>query len=337
MEAAARERSVVASCDDWLSVLQHRLREPLFHPEGVARLRRLARRLPGDMLTALEVRLASGIEPIDLSLRIEKPDQARRLAGLLSAPHLRSLLSRWAVREEPLSPVHSIWLELDLDREPEGLPLPVVCAKLLPHLPDGWLTGSLFPALHGRPLHPEQRRLVELCHESIPAPAYLLYAFSLLSRGGDTLRLEIFGLDPAGIVDYLGRVAPHTVPWIESTVGLFEGVERIHLSLDLGTEVLPRIGIEGSFRATPGREPRWRGLFDRLVERALCRPEERDAALAWPGSETFWTAPSVWPVHAGGGFCFRKLSHLKVICQPGHEPEAKVYLLFGHLPSRPPA
>lgn len=289
------------------------------------------------MLTALEVRLASRAEPIDLSLRVETPAQALRLAGLLPTPQVRSLLSRWAAGDAALSPVHSIWLELDLDREPEHLPAPVVCAKLLPHLPDGWLTGTLFPALHGRPLPPEQRRLVELCHESIPAPAYLLYAFSLLSRGGDTLRLEIFGLDPAGIVDYLGRVAPQMVPWIESTVGLFEGVERIHLSQDLGTEVLPRIGIEGSFSKPPGREPRWRGLFDRLVERGLCRLEERDAALAWPGSETFWTAPAAWPVHAGGGFCFRKLSHVKVICQSDRKPEAKVYLLFGHLPPGPPA
>lgn len=332
---------MVASCDDWLSVLQHHLREPLFHPEGVARLRRLARRLPGDLLTVLEIRLASEAGPIDLSLRVERPDQALRLAGcFLSVPHLQSFLSRWAASEESLSPVHSIWLEFDLDREPHGTPQPVVCAKLQPDLPPGWLTGSLFPALHGRPLDPDQRRLVELCHESIPAPAYLLYVFSLLSRGDDTLRLEIFGLDPPGIVSYLKRVSPGAVAWAESAAGLFEGVERIHLSLDLGaggTEILPRIGIEGSFSRLPGREPRWRELFDRLVERGLCRPGERDAALAWPGAESFWIAPGDWPAEAPGGFCFRKLSHIKVICRPDRGAEAKVYLLFGHLPTSPEA
>lgn len=328
---------MTASCDDWLSVLQHHLREPLFHPEGVARLRRLAPLLPGDLLTALEIRLASEAGPIDLSVRIEKPDQALRLAGSLSSPHLRRFLSLWARREGPLSPVHSVWLEFDLDREPQAALQPVVCAKLLPDVDSGWLAGSLFPALHGRPLSTDQCRLVELCHESIPAPAYLLYAFSLLPRGDDTLRMEIFGLDPAGIAAYLGRVSPQAVPWVESAAGLFEGVERIHLSLDLGTEILPRIGIEGSFARMPGREPRWRELFDRLVERGLCRPAERDAALAWPGSESFWTTPAAWPPATAGGFCFRKLSHVKVICRPDREPEAKLYLLFGHLPTSPEA
>lgn len=325
-EAAASGIAVVTSCDDWLSVLQPHLREPLFHPGGVERLRALARRLPGDTLAAIEIRLASEAGPIDLSLRLEDSGQALRLAKLVSPPHVRRFLSQWA------EPVHSVWLEFDLDREPPGAPAPVVCAKLLPRAETGWLTGSLFPALHGKPLTPDQRRLLELCHESIPEPAYLLYAFSLLSRGTDILRMEIFGLDPTGIAAYLGRVAPSALPWVERAADLFTGVERIHLSLDLGTEILPRIGLEGSFSRQPRREPRWRELFDRLVERGLCRSEERDAALAWPGSDTFWTAPESWPVAAAGGFCFRKLSHIKVICRPDREPEAKVYLLFGHLP-----
>lgn len=319
------------SCDDWLAVLRPHLREPLFHPEGVERLRRLARRLPGDGLMVLETRLASGPGPIDLSLRIENPGQALPLAEIVSPPHLQRFLQDWA------EPVQSVWLEFDLDREPLEAPAPVVCAKLLPQVDTGWLAGSLFPALHGRPLTPDQSRLVRLCHESIPGPAYLLYAFSLLSRGTDALRMEIFGLDPPGIAAYLDRVAPEALPWVEGTASLFEGVERIHLSLDLGTEILPRIGVEGSFSRQPRREPRWRELFDRLVERGLCRPDERDAALAWPGSDTFWTAPESWPVAAAGGFCFRKLSHIKVICRPDRGPEAKIYLLFGHLPPAPKA
>lgn len=314
------------SCDDWLAVLLPHLRAPLFHPAGVERLRRLARRLPGDALAVLEIRLASDAGPIDLSLRAENPGQALRFAELVSPPHLQRFLRSWD------QPVHSVWLELDLDREPTHLLNPVVCAKLLPDVDTAWLTDSLFPALHGQPLTPDQRRLVRLCHESIPRPAYLLYAFSLLPRGADTLRMEIFGLDPRGIAGYLGRVAPEAFPWVGSAAELFEGVERIHLSLDLGTEILPRIGIEGSFARLPRREPRWRELFDRLVERGLCRPEERDAALAWSGSDTFWTAPDSWPAEAPGGFCFRKLSHVKVICRPDRAPEAKLYLLFGHLP-----
>lgn len=210
-----------------------------------------------------------------------------------------------------------------------------MCAKLFPDAELPWLIDSLFPALHGKPLSAGQRQLVRHCHEAIPAPAYLLYAFSLLARGRDAVRLEIFGLDPAGIVCYLESVAPETVPWVEGETALFEGVERIHLSLDLGEEILPRIGIEGSFARLPRREPRWSELFERLVGRGLCDPGKRDAALAWAGSESFHTAPAAWPAKAigAGGFCFRKPSHVKVVCRPDQEPEAKIYLLFGYLPS----
>lgn len=275
--------------------------------------------MPGDLLAAIEVRLGAAPGPIDLSLRAREPSEAARLTHRLPA---------WDAS------VHSVWLELDLDHEPGDTLQPVVCVKLFSDAELLWLLESLFPSLHGKPLTPGQQRLVRLCHEAIPAPAYLLYAFSLLPRGVDALRMEIFGLDPAGIVSYLEDVAPQAVPWVESEAALFEDVERIHLSLDLGEEILPRIGIEGSFARLPGREPRWSRLFERLVSRGLCDPRKRDAALAWVGSESFRTAPAAWPVEVvgEGGHCVRKPSHVKVVCRPGRQTEAKAYLLFGYLP-----
>jgi hypothetical protein len=322
------------SCGDWLSVLQRHLRPPLFQPDGTERLRRLARDLPGDLLTVLEIRLAGEPGPIDLALRLSEPEQALRIADILPPSHVRSFLSLWGTPGGPLSPIHSAWVEFDLDQEPREITTPVVCAKLTADAPLPWLIDTLFPAMHGKPLTESQERLVRLCHESLPPPAYVLYAFSLLSRGADTLRLEIFGLKPSSILSYLERVAPTAVSWMKGPVALFEGIERIHLSLDMGNEILPRIGIEGSFSRLPNWEPGWRKLFDRLVDRGLCRPEERDAALAWRGSDTFWTAPAAWPVEAigPGGFCFRKLSHVKVVCRPDRRLEAKLYLMLGYLP-----
>jgi hypothetical protein len=289
--------------------------------------------LPGNLLAAVEVRLAAEAGPIDLSLRAREPEEALQLAECGLPSHVRSFLLGWAGSDAALSPVHSVWLELDLDRAPRELLAPLVCAKLYPDADLRWLTDELFPALRGKPLTSEQQRLVRRCQEAIPDPAYLLYAFSLLARGSDALRLEIFGLEPTAILSYLKDVAPGAVPWVQDSVGLFEDVERIHLSLDLGEEILPRIGIEGSFSRLPGREPRWGELFERLVSRGLCDPAKRDAALAWQGSESFWTAPSAWPIEAAGagGFCFRKLSHVKAVCRPGGELEAKAYLLFGYL------
>jgi hypothetical protein len=143
--------------------------------------------------------------------------------------------------------------------------------------------------------------------------------------------LEIFGMKPGQILGYLRGVAPRMVPAVAAIVPLFEGVERLHLSLDVAEEVLPRIGIEGSFPRQPGREPRWQELLGRLASRGLCAAEKRTAVLTWPGYDSFWTAPAAWPITQRGarGYCVRHLSHLKVACQPDGLTEAKAYLAFG--------
>lgn len=302
------------SLPDWLAVVRPRLAEPLFHPRVVERLLAVTGLLPGDCLGILETRLASGDGPVDLSIRLSAAAQARFLSdpgGLFST-------------------VRSLWLEFDLDRGAGGLPEPIPCAKLAAEAGSLWVVDVLLPTLHGGPLAREQRELWLACQREISAPGRLLYAFSLRARGSDAIRMEIFGLGTEQILAYLGRVAPDTLPQVAQIVPLFEEVERLHLSFDLSPEgeVLPRVGIEGSFSRLPRREPRWSELFARLEERGLCDPGNREAALAWPGYDSFWTAPERWPVGAQG-FCIRSLSHVKVVCVPDRDPEAKVYLAFG--------
>jgi hypothetical protein len=278
-------------------------------------------------MVALEVRLARGRAAVDLSLRVTRPSQARFLAKLLRSQPLEPLLLRWA-EESETSPVSSLWLEFDLDA---GLSaVPIACAGLRRRVEPGWVASVLLPSLHGRPLTRRQRELVELCCAAIPDDARLLYAFSLLPRGAGEVRLEILGLDPPGVIRYLRRTAPHTVAAVAQALPLLAAAERLHLSLDIGEQVSPRVGLEGSFRRLPHREPRWSQLFDALIARDLCSPEKRDAVFAWPGSDSFWTAPSAWPEAAGrsGVFCVRSLSHLKLVCVAGRRPEAKAYLLL---------
>lgn len=324
-----RQAFSVLTSASWLEVLTPRLIEPLFTSEAVERLRRLAVALPGECQGILETRLTPGAAAVDLSLRLHTADEARALAARF--PSAQEFLSRWA--EGSLAPVRSVWLELDLDREPAGdrPPAPVVCAKLPRETDPGWLTGTLLPALQGRPLPASQRARILSCLAGLPPQASLLYVFSLQARGSAAVRLEIFGLEPAGISGYLRSVAPGAVPGIDAVLPLFEGVERLHLSFDVTGEILARIGIEGSFPHQPPREPRWETFFERLVRRELCSPEKRDAALAWPGYDTFWTTPERWPVAALGprGVCLRTLSHLKAVCAPDREPEVKAYLTFG--------
>lgn len=330
MEAARRESGFALTCGDWFPVLEPSLAAPLFSSQVVERLKTVALRLPGEGLTVLEIRLAPADAPVDLSIRVKDPSAAQRIAGLPLAAHLRELLSLWSDATGPLAPVRSLWLELDLDRQLSWELSPIPCAELPQSVEPDWLTITLLPALRGKPLAEGQRGVIRRCLEAIPAPGYVLYVFSLLPRGRDAVRLEVFGLDLPVLLEYLDGVAPRSAREARGIAPLFEGTERLHLSLDLGSEVLPRIGIEGSFPRQPGREPRWKELFSRLESRGLCSPAKRDAALAWPGYDTFWTAPAAWPVAAAGarGYCLRRLSHIKVACEPDRIPEAKAYLAF---------
>lgn len=323
----------LASLGDWLAVCQPRLTEPLFHPAAVERLLAMTPLLPGDCLGILETRLASGAGSVDLSIRLLKPDQSRCIAEQVVPPHLRSFLARWCENGGPFRAVRSVWLEFDLDLGTGGLPDPIPCAKISPEADPLWIVDTLLPALHGTPLAEEPRDRWLFCQREIPAPGRLLYAFSLRARGSGAVRMEIFGLDPGQILEYLGRVAPAVLPQAVEVASLFEEVERIHLSFDLSAVGVPsRIGLEGSFPRPPRRESGWKTLFGRLEERGLCDPGKREAALAWPGYDTFWSAPERWPVADLGakGFCVQTLSHVKVVCQPGQAPEAKVYLAFGY-------
>lgn len=321
------------TCAHWLSVLEPQLVPPLFNSEAVGHFRALSRVLPGECQSVLEVRLAPGGAPIDLSLRLLTASQARGMAERLPPSPGKNFLLLWSEPEGPLDSVPSVWLEFDLDR---GLPDfldPVVCAKLPGRIDPHWLFGALLPALLESSPPARQRDQILSCLRALPPSASLLYLFNLRARGSDAVRLEIFGMGTPQILDYLRRVAPERVPETFKAVSLLEGADRLHLSFDVTDEVLPRIGIEGSFSRQPPREPRWKNLFSKLVAGGLCSPGKRDAALAWPGYDSFWTAPNRWPVAETGtrGFCIRALSHLKVVCLPGQEPEAKAYLTFGPL------
>jgi hypothetical protein len=311
---------------DWLAVLDPWLTEPLFEASAVERLRCFAQTLPGESQGTLEVRLAPGASRVDLSLCLRKPWEARAFIGRWN-PAVNAFLASWSEPEGPLAPVRSVWLEFDLDRDD---PAPVLCAKLPRSVDPEWLTGTLLPALQEGPLPARQQELILATLETLPSSASLLYVFNLKARGSDAVRLEIFGLEPAGMLDSLQGVAPEIVSAVEPVAPLFEGVERLHLSFDVTGEIFPRIGIEGSFPRQPSREPGWSALLERLVGKDLCSPAKRDALLAWPGYDTFWTAPLRWPAELGPrGACIRLLSHLKIVCGPDRDPEAKAYLVFG--------
>lgn len=335
-----------ANClGDWLRVVLPRLAPELSDPESRARLIDLGLHFRGSCAAILEVRLASPSRQVDLSLCVRDSADARQVAAAVSSPAARRLLERWAAGALP--PVASLWLEWDLDTPDVDVPTPSVIAKLGGPAEPGWVVGELLPALAGEPLAPRQRELAERCLAAVPPPGRLLYAFGLLARPGRPLRLEICGLEAPALVSYLELFSADHALRLAGLAPLFAEItqpERLHLSFDLLSEgaIGPRFGVEGSLARLPRREPRWATFLERLVTAGLCTPDRRDAVLAWPGWDSFRTAPEVWPVAGlaqGGlaGFCARGVSHVKVVSWPDRLPEAKAYLAFNAVRTRPAA
>ncbi len=325
--------------DRWIPVIRPHLAESLVDHPALERLRPIARSLPGDALAVLEVSLASGTAVADFSVRLATPAQAESLPEAILLPHQRTFLRRWSQQPSGFASVSSVWLEFDLDRDLEGLPAPIICTRLRSGFELDWLVDELFPALHGQSMSRSQDRLIRHCLAELPSGLTVLYAFSLRPRPGDAVRLELFGRDLATMIDYLGRLgSPGAAQRVEDLSHLVEDGERFHLSFDLAAEVAPRIGIECGFERQPRREPRWAGLFDRLVENGLCVATKRDAVLRWPGYDSLWTATDRWPEDASpaDGYCVRGLSHIKLVSGSSRGVEAKAYMVFQSLSGREP-
>lgn len=299
------------------------LEPPLFDGPAVARLRGVAHHLPATSQVILEARLGASYRRVDLSVQVALVGETELLSEAPLPGPVSRLLRRWGERSGPLAPAERLWLEFDLPAGAATLPAPVVCARLGTSASRGWLLETLLPALLGASLSVPLSRLVDTALGALPPGAMVLYAFALAPRPGPPLRLELCGLDFPTAVAYLERLALRRARDLASLAPLFPGVERLHLSFDLGDDGLgPRIGLEGSFPRQPAREPRWRSWLERLATAGLAEPARADAALAWPG------------VASG---LVRGLSHGKVVVAEGGEREAKIYLtlvpLEGAVPS----
>lgn len=329
---AAEAADLALSGASWIPVIEPHLSPVLVSTGQLARIRSVARVLPEDALYALEVRLASESEQVDLSLRIRRPDVADRVAQNLLPSLRRRFLRVWAdnTRVEG-SQLPELWLEFDLeDPALSGIPEPVLCVRLPNQFENDWFLDELMPQLYGSQLPSGLKRQILSCLGALPPDVDLLYIFDLSTRARRTIRLEFYADELPRLVDYLDEnVSAPAVEQISALSALCGDGDRFHLSLDFEeSHVSDRIGLEMSYRRQPHREPRWDGLFDRLVAAGLCSPSEHEAVFDWLGVDDPQSTED-WPVGASG-FCVRCLSHVKVLTWPDRPPEVKLYLLFQH-------
>ncbi|HEX2080405.1 MAG TPA: hypothetical protein VHG08_22070 [Longimicrobium sp.] len=321
----------------------------------------VAGRIPAPLTRAayLECRLREGPDPVDLIFRVER-EGAEILAGrnpVISAGHLRgcgpawekvaALCGAWLDGRHPgWALVRHLWLELDLDAPAAPgappVPSPSVFLALEDDATVGMETVALLDVLCAllEPLAPggmdaDSRRRVRGVLERRPPGAAVPYAGIMLSRARQAVRIYLSRVDAQAVPGLLDRVG-----WPEDQARDAAGVlaevaagetpplGMLHLDVLEGA-LLPRLGLEYTLerRAQVRGELVERAFLDRLVECGLCRPERRDALLAWPGYEVRTLRHELWP-----SWLIRRVNCVKLVHEPDREAQAKAYLLAFHQP-----
>jgi hypothetical protein len=184
---------------------------------------------------------------------------------------------------------------------------------------------------------------LRLCFDGCSDGAYITDLGIMLSRHSEAVRINVSGITPAQLQDYLS-----CIQWqgpandLETTfMHLLGFVDHVVLCLDVGTKVYTKIGLECFFDKASGKEPPWATFLDNLVENGLCTPAKRDALLTWPGYTDPTTCAAPWPdnlivesmLKESDKFSLfhRELSHIKINYQPNHPLEAKGYFGFHHI------
>jgi hypothetical protein len=155
------------------------------------------------------------------------------------------------------------------------------------------------------------------------------------------VRLNIARLARAQLPVYLRQVGwPGSLDGVEPLADwVFQNAELVTLCLDMGEGVYPKFGLECSIDPKHADQgPRWAALLDACVARSLCTDSQRAGLAAWHGLMDPVSAAQPWPRHLilqslaapANQFIFirRRISHIKLVYQPGQPLQAKGYLGF---------
>jgi hypothetical protein len=320
-------------------------------------LRALSRELPAVPRCGFEVRLGDSPE-VDFQQNIVGDDgEPGRLLAHVSRStgsglpwgRLDDFLRGWT---DPSSVLHAgikdLWLELD--RPPDaslsvflGLPRAPAPAAERMTLAEAALDRLASPAVWSPWLG-----TLERCLDACRNGAYVSHIGLMLGRATPGLRLNVKRLEPGDVGDYLRRVG-----WpgdMDEPLELFRRlhprVDLLALCLDVAEHVGERLGFECHLEGQPPAEPRWESLLEDLVGSGWCMSEKRDALLAWPRSIVPGDRTAAWPPELVRDSLrqpddhftsfVRRLSHVKVVYEPGRAVEAKGYFGFLHHWLRPP-
>lgn len=358
------------TADDLLGLITPYLSPALVSADALAGVRREATLWPLASHLGFECRLNSDARAVDFGLCTESSlrERARLVRSLLEgerlgavpggAPErLRRLLSRLAGADPSLTrDVRNICFEVDLDAGRLQPPPPGLFVGLwhpgTEHLEDAPAAPSQDPlpiiravagALFAGGLDQRTDRRVAGVAASLGGGAFIANFGLLPGRGEGVIRLNVCGM--SSLAEFRGWLRERGWRGSDKLLGrafdLFEDLDpEVYLNLDVSDEILPRIGLEIFFQQQPKRSHGLQTFLERLRERGLCSPQEREALTDWPGASREEPGGPAWPEplstlsglfspHAAS-YVVRSLNHLKLLVGPEGPLQAKAYLSFGH-------
>ncbi len=341
---------------DSLELVLPHLSPALAGADGLARLRRASQALLPSVPGGFELRLGTGAAQVDLLQRIprEAGYPARLQAHIDESglgrqtawQRVRDFCAAWSDPASQLfSGIPHIWLEFDLESDAAASsPSPSIFAGFdtgLAPIPEALsILQTALPVLAGAP-SAALWASVERCIRACPAPALLSHLGVMLARPWAGVRLNIARLTRPQLTAYL-----HAAGWrgpldeVEPLADwVYQHAEWVTLCLDMGDSIYPKFGLECGFNPKHADQaPRWAGLLDGCAARGLCTDAERAGLLGWPGLINPVSAAQPWPRHlllqslaAPADQLIsirRRISHIKLVYEPGQPLQAKGYLGF---------
>jgi len=198
--------------------------------------------------------------------------------------------------------------------------------------------GMLTPDRNPARLHDQ----LSICRDALPAEAELVHAGTMISRDRSGLRVNIWGLAPAGIEGVLDRCGapPLAAPLLDCLRPLQDQLDSMILALDLTARGPVVNGLECLPRPEPGGGLDWPSLIGNLVESGLCDRQKGAALLLWPGRTAPSPGAAAWPTPLmiasllgeprEFSFFRRRLNHIKLSLREADTISCKAYLEFYH-------
>jgi hypothetical protein len=247
--------------------------------------------------------------------------------------------------------VAGIWLEFDMINSNTYEPIPNIFIRLKPPedvLPNGRAVVSIIekslPLLNQ--MNPPAQMSSNLCRclELGIERVYISHFGAMLSRGLQTIRINIAGIQKNHIADYLNQLglkaqAKNLGIILQESIAFFD---RIVVCLDIGKDIGANVGLECFIDGPPNENERWLSAFDYLVKKGLCDRNIPQQILAWPGfmrpipdNAKYWPdnllIESILRPSNHFSCIYRKISHIKINCDVQKSIELKVYFGAVHV------